>query len=932
MLIIARPPGRYDYDLESEITGHYQLLSRIRARQQELLRPPVWTTTISNMKVKQRYGRPYNQALKDCAPYFFLHNICEIPESGKYVTDLFVKRGIALSFFCIPPLPPEAARHGNRMEGVAVNGRGASQQQSDYDQTSQPTSQAQTSRSVRDGAQDAALTPRLEECERQVAEQQREISHYKVTLSEAQVNSERLLAEVQPCRNRIEELETINLDQSRKNSQAHLEFVEKLRQSQQTIETLEKTIADHESAREMQFVLAKQHQDQRRMADKLEKCRLMIAEFERRISEYKSESDTQASAADSLRQRLAAHSQQAATELEALRLRIAQWERGDLRRLEDINAGAMSQGFQERVAELELISQRQAEDLRNSKEVATIKGRTLDMILAKIKETRVGVEKMSTAFTGQLQLEPSYEDGDCETISSDELQFEDLPSAEAQFDEIETLKKSIAKFIALYSQNSLAHDENARAKILEWQKLVPGERLAIAAGTGAEVATGTPDLKQMLAVVSRRAGLLEQEGRAVHNLQAELDAARAAAESQWQKAGRVEWLEGELAEVKKELQQEQLATRDLGESLKTARDARQRDVEITSALRGELDTAKAENEALHQQGKAAVAKLTSELKTVRADAETLRKEAERARGLETEANDLRAALEATGSVQAERDKTKQDLEDLRQISSSYWAELKSAKAEVDKRLEASKSRVAGLENDLETARQSIKERERELASLKLQINDEDERIRLLKAQLFETNRLIQLEKEKKKLAAEQKEIQVALAEARAVSSPDLGELMQQEAHVDASLSQVEEKMVATGLDVMRYAKYKVRFENSKTGRYTGVDYVLVEDLGKKFEELRDRVVYCFVNGTMTVVELGKYKDFLANQKHLADHGEFFYCGYNPPRKRHRGLDDAGEDLKGAPGPRAQEIARLRAKFKGPSLSSPFVFSSREEEG
>jgi hypothetical protein len=62
----------------------------------------------------------------------------------------------------------------------------------------------------------------------------------------------------------------------------------------------------------------------------------------------------------------------------------------------------MSQGFQERVAELELASQRQAEDLRNSKEVATIKGRTLDIILAKIKETREGVEKMSTAFLGRL--------------------------------------------------------------------------------------------------------------------------------------------------------------------------------------------------------------------------------------------------------------------------------------------------------------------------------------------------------------------------------------------------------------------------------------------------------------------------------------------------------------------------------------------------
>jgi hypothetical protein len=42
--------------------------------------------------------------------------------------------------------------------------------------------------------------------------------------------------------------------------------------------------------------------------------------------------------------------------------------------------------------------------------------------------------------------------------------------------------------------------------------------------------------------------------------------------------------------------------------------------------------------------------------------------------------------------------------------------------------------------------------------------------------------------------------------------------MQREAQVDASLSYVEEKMVATGLDVMRYAKYRVRFESFKTGR------------------------------------------------------------------------------------------------------------------
>jgi hypothetical protein len=63
--------------------------------------------------------------------------------------------------------------------------------------------------------------------------------------------------------------------------------------------------------------------------------------------------------------------------------------------------------------------------------------------------------------------------------------------------------------------------------------------------------------------------------------------------------------------------------------------------------------------------------------------------------------------------------------------------------------------------------------------------------------------------------------------------------MQREAQVDASLLYSKEKIVATGLNVIRYAKYRVRFESSKTSRQTGVDYVLIEDLEKKFEELCD---------------------------------------------------------------------------------------------
>jgi len=90
----------------------------------------------------------------------------------------------------------------------------------------------------------------------------------------------------------------------------------------------------------------------------------------------------------------------------------------------------------------------------------------------------------------------------------------------------------IAKLIAIYSLKNLAQDENPRVKILELQKLVSNARLAIADGSDAGGDTEAPDLNQMLAVVSRRAEVLEQEGRAVHDLQVELDMARAAAESQ----------------------------------------------------------------------------------------------------------------------------------------------------------------------------------------------------------------------------------------------------------------------------------------------------------------------------------------------------------------------------------------------------------------
>jgi len=39
--------------------------------------------------------------------------------------------------------------------------------------------------------------------------------------------------------------------------------------------------------------------------------------------------------------------------------------------------------------------------------------------------------------------------------------------------------------------------------------------------------------------------------------------------------------------------------------------------------------------------------------------------------------------------------------------------------------------------------------------------------------------------------------------------------------------------------------------------------------------------------------------------------EFFYCGYNPPRKRYYNLDDPGDDLETAVGSIVWELAKPR---------------------
>jgi hypothetical protein len=109
MLSKARPPNRFEYDLQAETQSHCELLHRIQVTQQQPRRgvSPRWTTDVSNVKKKRRYGRPYERALKECNPCFFFHNICQAPPSGRYITDLFVKRSILQFFFQIPALPAD---------------------------------------------------------------------------------------------------------------------------------------------------------------------------------------------------------------------------------------------------------------------------------------------------------------------------------------------------------------------------------------------------------------------------------------------------------------------------------------------------------------------------------------------------------------------------------------------------------------------------------------------------------------------------------------------------------------------------------------------------------------------------------------------------------------------------------------------------------
>ncbi|KFY02467.1 hypothetical protein V490_00495 [Pseudogymnoascus sp. VKM F-3557] len=1034
MLSKARPPDKFMYDVQAETHSHCELLRRIQDTQTQLGQDttPVWTTKASKVKQNRRYGRPFERALEECKPYFFLHNMFREPPSlsGRYFTDLFVKRSMLQFFFRIPVLP------------VALSLR----RSIDLNLVQE---------------RDNLSTKRLREVgvtkqHNAVAEQataQRELEEENIIDKEDLSKAENVLAghleQIRDYEKRIGEL------QKWKNEQSQ-QYSDSARQSKETIEALKRTIEKYASASKTQ--IAREHEDGPEVASLRRDLRAqseLVAAFQsslgkrgqekivainlakkitglelniqtqnaelkkyeqgattlrmmnvrvkgaRKTVEWMSsaikgqlqlELDSQGSDCERQSEELSAVGEQF-NEIDGLEKsiqnfittysqnnlvhdenEIPEWQKqvpGEQLTIEDrtgnrvntgtpdlkkmlalvsrqARAGAESQRLKaERVIQLEeelrtacdatqraetlrkeaeqfhvletkrvhiletdlaesLRQQRVTEstlvnvehishgfkdrinDLRSDEEEKTItirnNSKTLDMITLMIKQTRKGVEEASAVYTGRFELEQTYDD------LSAELPFEDLPVAE-QFNEIEELQKSIWNFITLYSQNNQVHNEN------EWQKQVPGGQLAIEDGTGNRVDTGTLYLKQM-SLVSRRA--------------------RAGAESQRLKAERVVQLE---------------------EELKTARDATQEQIHLVNVLEEKLDTATAEKKTLLLEGTSAIADLKEEAKRARdlalqaanskqdeletkiltleeskqVDANTLLQESERLRDTERK---LSGAHRATVIVQEQLDRAKQNMDQIARESSSYWNTLKSDKNDAEKRLEASDSEVIQLKQHLESARQSVKriesemkkmnqeleaarrsmkKRDIELASLTPGMKNGDERIRSLRQQLYETNRLIGLEEEKTKLEYDQKRIRAARDEAKTSTIQDQGDLSQKEASVVGTLLRLDEQMVDAKVNILIYAKHKLRLENSDAARQSDVEFVLVEDLEKRFEKLRDKTIYCLVNKDTMMVEPKKYKDFLAKPESLADHGEFFYRDKKWLRKRIRGLNDALED-------------------------------------
>ncbi|KAL5344813.1 hypothetical protein ACLOAV_010210 [Pseudogymnoascus australis] len=923
MLSKARPPDKFMYDLQAETHSHCKLLRRIQDTQTQLGQDttPVWTTKASKVKESRRYGRPFERALEECKPYFFLHNMFREPppSSGRYFTDLFVKRSMLQLFFRIPVLPVALSLRRNvDLKRTIENYASASKTQvaREHEDGSEVASLRRDLRAQSELLAAFRLSlgkPRQEEIvadnlaqkitglELNIQTQNAELKKYKqeattlrmmnIRVKETRKTVERMSSaikgqlhfeldsQVSGCEHQSEELSAVGEQFN------EIDDLEKSIRNFITIYSQNNLVHDENGIPEWQKqVPGEQLTIEDRTGNRVDTGTPDLKKLLALVSrQARAGAESQKLKAERVRAETLRKEAERFHVLEAKRVHILETDFAESLRQQRVtesklvNVEHISHGFEDRINDLTSDEEEKTITLRNN-------SKTLDMITLMVKQTRKGVEEASAVYTGRLELEQTYDD------LSDELPFEDLPVAE-QFNEIEDLQKSICNFITLYSQNNQVHNEN------EWQKQVPGEQLAIEDGTGDRVDTGTLYLKQM-SLVSRRA--------------------RAGAESQRLKAERVVRLE---------------------EELRTARDATQEQIDLVKVLEEKLDTATAEKKELLLEGTSAIAGLKEEAKRAcdlalqaasskqdelemkiltleeskQVDANTLLQESERLRDMERELN---GAHQATVIVQEQLDKAKLNMGQLARESSSYWNNLKSDKNDAEKRLEASDSKIIQLKQHLEAARQSaksieselkkknqeleaarrsMKKRDRELASLTPGIRNGDERIRSLRQQLYETNRLIGLEEEKTKLEDDQKRIRAARDEAKTSTIQNQGDLSQKEASVVGSLSRLDEQMVDAKVNILIYAKHKLRLENSDAERQSDVEFVLVEDLEMRFEKLRDKTIYCLVNKDTMMVEPKKYKDFLAKPESLADHGEFFYRDKKWLRKRIRGLNDALEN-------------------------------------
>jgi hypothetical protein len=230
MLTKARSQEGFDYDIEHQEQAHYELLQEIYTAQarSSLSLSSIWTTTVTDVKVDRRYRRPYDQVLKECSLYFFLHHICQVPESGRYITDLFVKRGIAQLFFHILPLLPRLMLQ----QGVeAVTAREpvdhVPAELDDLAQACETINRLQRD-NVNQATSYATIVSKLEEAERRLVEQQKENSSNLSRLSESHKRSVKQVVQIQKCQRKIAELEAANGAQTQEESWEQLEIAKQL--------------------------------------------------------------------------------------------------------------------------------------------------------------------------------------------------------------------------------------------------------------------------------------------------------------------------------------------------------------------------------------------------------------------------------------------------------------------------------------------------------------------------------------------------------------------------------------------------------------------------------------------------------------------------------------------------------------------------------